>query len=140
MLAFWQGGFELWPGAIAAGLVLLLTLPDNRTLARALAALAVCTFGLSAMQALIRQPARPLPPVAALHRLDGGAVSLAAYRGKPVLINLWATWCPPCRRELPMLADRQSVVSGKSVSVRVDLGGRRFIKKKKIPYNNSHEL
>src|SRR3546814_6737866 len=35
MLAFWQGGFELWPGAIAAGLVLLLTLPDNRTLARA---------------------------------------------------------------------------------------------------------
>src|SRR3546814_10052886 len=57
------------------------------------------------MQALIRQPARPLPPVAALHRLDGGAVSLAAYRGKPVLINLWATWCPPCRRELPMLAE-----------------------------------
>lgn len=105
MLAFWQGGFELWPGAIAAGLVLLLTLPDNRTLTRALAALAVCTFGLSAMQALIRQPARPLPPVAALHRLDGGAVSLAAYRGKPVIINLWATWCPPCRRELPMLAE-----------------------------------
>src|SRR3546814_12751120 len=55
MLAFWQGGFELWPGAIAAGLVLMLTLPDNRKLARALAALAVCTFGLSAMQALIRQ-------------------------------------------------------------------------------------
>ena len=105
MLAFWQGGFELWPGAIAAGFVLLLTLRDNPTLARALAALAVCTFGLSAMQALIRQPARLLPPVAALHRLDGGMVSLAAYRGKPVIINLWATWCPPCRRELPMLAE-----------------------------------
>src|SRR3546814_12546814 len=58
----------------------------------------ICTF-------LSRCAGASALPVAALHRLDGGAVSLAAYRGKPVIINLWATWCPPCRRELPMLAE-----------------------------------
>jgi len=33
--------------------------------------------------------------------LDGKAVSLEGYRGHPVWINLWATWCPPCRAEMP---------------------------------------
>jgi len=36
-------------------------------------------------------------------RLDGGYGSLADYRGKAVLANLWATWCPPCRHEMPAL-------------------------------------
>jgi len=34
---------------------------------------------------------------------NGHALSLAALRGKPLLINFWATWCPPCVEELPML-------------------------------------
>lgn len=33
--------------------------------------------------------------------LDGGVVRLSDYRGQTVMINFWATWCPPCRRELP---------------------------------------
>ncbi|MDE2571160.1 MAG: TlpA family protein disulfide reductase, partial [bacterium] len=36
-------------------------------------------------------------------RLEGGTGSLADYRGKAVLANLWATWCPPCRHEMPAL-------------------------------------
>lgn len=36
-------------------------------------------------------------------RPEGGSVDLQALRGKPLLLNFWATWCPPCVEELPML-------------------------------------
>ncbi len=39
-----------------------------------------------------------------LPTLDGQTLALAELRGKPVVINFWATWCPPCVEELPMLA------------------------------------
>lgn len=42
-------------------------------------------------------------PIIALRDDDGAAVSLSRYRNKVVLMNLWATWCPPCREELPDL-------------------------------------
>ena len=42
-------------------------------------------------------------PAITLVRLDGSKTTLAAYRGKLVVLNAWATWCPPCRREMPSL-------------------------------------
>ncbi len=42
-------------------------------------------------------------PLIALRDDQGRVVSLAQYRSKVVLMNLWATWCPPCREELPDL-------------------------------------
>jgi cytochrome c biogenesis protein CcmG/thiol:disulfide interchange protein DsbE len=43
-------------------------------------------------------------PTFTLHRLDGpGNVSLASYRGKPVVLNFWASWCDPCKSEAAVL-------------------------------------
>jgi thiol-disulfide isomerase/thioredoxin len=44
-------------------------------------------------------------PELSLNDLDGNPRSLADYRGQVVLVNLWATWCPPCVEELPTLND-----------------------------------
>lgn len=40
-----------------------------------------------------------------LDNLEGQAISLTSYRGKPVFINFWASWCPPCQAETPDLID-----------------------------------
>lgn len=43
-----------------------------------------------------------VPPLL-LESLDGQKSALSAYRGRLVVLNVWATWCPPCRKELPSL-------------------------------------
>ncbi|MDX1465847.1 MAG: TlpA disulfide reductase family protein [Halomonas sp.] len=47
---------------------------------------------------------RELPELT-LDNLEGEPVALASLTGQTVVINLWATWCPPCRREMPLLAE-----------------------------------
>lgn len=45
------------------------------------------------------------PPGFRLPNLEGRAVALSDFRGKPVLINFWASWCPPCRFEMPFIQE-----------------------------------
>jgi thiol-disulfide isomerase/thioredoxin len=55
---------------------------------------------------VIRFASNPqLAPPFLLQDLDGNVVSTAQWKGKVVLLNFWATWCPPCRQEIPILVD-----------------------------------
>ncbi|WP_455153150.1 TlpA family protein disulfide reductase [Cupriavidus basilensis] len=57
---------------------------------------------------------------------NGATTSLAALRGRVVLLNVWATWCPPCREEMPTLDRLQAALGGPSfevVTVSLDAGG-----------------
>ncbi len=55
-----------------------------------------------------------LAPDFQLKTLNGETVSLSDYRGKPVFINFWATWCPPCRAEMP---DMQELYEKKDIEI-----------------------
>jgi len=62
-------------------------------------------------------------PQVAFNDARGNRVSLAQFKGRYVLLNLWATWCAPCVRELPALARlRGAVASGRFAVVAVDIG------------------
>jgi peroxiredoxin len=50
-------------------------------------------------------------------RLDGRTDALARYRGSVVVMNLWATWCPPCREEMPALQEFYQEMKSKGVVV-----------------------
>lgn len=69
---------------------------------------------------------RPLPPLAATD-LAGRQWDLAALRGQPVLVNFWATWCPPCKEEMPTLQTLHELESGRLtvLAVNVREGPRR---------------
>lgn len=54
-------------------------------------------------------------PELALDRLDGEATTPGSFRGKVLVLNVWGTWCPPCRKEMPSL---------ERLSRKVNAGGR----------------
>ncbi|WP_165899947.1 TlpA disulfide reductase family protein [Borborobacter arsenicus] len=104
-LAVWQGGF-FWPaGVIAALLLLVLQVKETRGRIAGLAGVAVGVFVWNAAS-LLTSGVDPVPlPGNALQTLSGQSIALPELAGKPMVINLWATWCPPCRREMPMMAE-----------------------------------
>ena len=57
------------------------------------------------------------PPALALNDLDGRAHRLADYRGKVVLVNFWATWCGPCRDEMPSIQGLKDKLAGRPFAV-----------------------
>lgn len=55
---------------------------------------------------------------------DAGQGSLADYKGKYVLLNFWATWCAPCRKEMPQLSELQTELGGEDFEVVTIATGR----------------
>lgn len=58
---------------------------------------------------------------------DGSSKSIADFKGKILLVNLWATWCAPCREEMPAISELQAQKSGADfdvLTINIDRGGR----------------
>ena len=105
-LAFWQGGFAAWWGVVAAAVLTAVEMrrtPALRRVAPTIGAAALLAWWVPAgLLSPATQNADVVAPAFVLEALAGGTVDLAAT-GSPTIVNVWATWCPPCRRELPAL-------------------------------------
>ncbi|NQV84209.1 MAG: TlpA family protein disulfide reductase [Rhodospirillales bacterium] len=68
---------------------------------------------------------KPKPaPDFALENLDGDIVKISDFRGKVVIVNFWATWCPPCRFEIPSMQRAWNIVSKEGiVMLAIHVGG-----------------
>lgn len=110
-LFIWQDGYVPLAGVAAAVVVAAWfayrrSYRPQRLFAPLLIALAVWG-GLSFVHdALRRATDMPLPDLA-VEDLQGVPITLESFRGQPVVLNLWASWCAPCRREMPTLAAAQ---------------------------------
>ena len=87
----------------------------------------------------------PMPELT-LKDVDGKDVSLSNYKGKVVLVNFWATWCIPCREEIPWLIEMQQMYSAKGftvVGLAMDEAGKSvvapFVAKERFTVNG-HQL
>lgn len=110
IIDFRDGGFDNLAGfatafIVGAELSRRATMLRRPLLAATLAGCAIF-FGGTALNHVLTPADVPVPAVE-VRRLDGSTVLLSELVGRPLVINLWATWCPPCRREMPVLRSAQ---------------------------------
>ncbi len=86
----------------------------NRLLAVMVMGIALANLGHAA--GFEARQAEPAPELQA-HDLKGAPKSLANYRGKVVVLNFWASWCPPCVREMPSLERLRLKMAGRPLEI-----------------------
>jgi thiol-disulfide isomerase/thioredoxin len=141
VMYLWQGGFDPVAGIIAAAVVLAVGLPSLRKGAASMLVLGAATglwIGYLQLEAQRARP--PFPEGIRLADLDGRPVSLDDLRGRPFVVNLWASWCGPCRREMPMFVEVASTTPDVQV-VLVNQGEeprliQRFLEEEGLPARN----
>ena len=109
-----DAGFDVLAGVITLAFAAALIGWRRPGLRRPLAAalvVGVLAWGLGRLTAQALNTSRQPLPTLTLQDLQGRPVALQDLRGQPTVINLWATWCTPCRREMPMLAKAQVAMS-----------------------------
>ncbi len=77
--------------------------------------------GAEANSARVGEPA----PDFTLPGIDGGTVRLSDYRGTPLVLNFWASWCAPCRKEFPLFRETLAAKDGQFQLVGVSTGDLR---------------
>lgn len=105
-----DGGFLAWAGVLAVLLGALWQYRQRPTLRRPLGIGLACGllfWLLGTLASQLYERGTRMPDIT-LYNATGQAVKLADYQGRPLVINLWATWCPPCRREMPVLQQAQN--------------------------------
>lgn len=109
-----DGGWSPVAGAAATALFALVRQwrrPHLRDAIWSGLAAGAVVWGLGALAFSIAAGDRQRLPALALVSLQGEPVNLSAFAGRPVVVNLWATWCPPCVREMPVLQQAQAAHS-----------------------------
>ncbi|MHA6346777.1 TlpA family protein disulfide reductase [Roseivivax sp. CAU 1761] len=76
------------------------------------------------MKKLVFHSAAKPAPGTGFETFEGKPLDLADFRGKWVLVNFWATWCAPCRKEMPMLSELQREMGGAGFEVVTIATGR----------------
>ena len=90
------------------------------------------SLSTGSVAAFVFKPARPQVDSGPFKTADGKEISLADWKGRVVLVNLWATWCAPCREEMPYLDQLQRELGSDQfevVALSIDRGGPDKAKK-----------